>query len=264
MKNHQTCQICGHQTQTTCTKCAQRIHKQLTQIHQYTIQAHNELTPSQTGNGATSERTLGIRLDALDLIAGNDVLPILESWEQMFRQEWGYTPWGPTTANRCKTHTNQALAYLTATIAFHQAHIDRILQHPTANDYNSEIHQCWQQARTAARAQPRQAWRVTCPTDTNNGECGNTLSITGQDLDQTITCHKCRTHWPTERLLWVVATSSQADLWIDTEAASKQTGIPESTLRRWAKQGRIKKQGTRYEYKSLITALQTTHTQPAV
>lgn len=242
---------------TNTTHAKNRIRNQLQDIIQYTNQAAHELEPTNGTDAPSSERSIGIRLEALDLLAGHDVLPVLESWERMLREEWGYTPMGPTTAQRTAGQTNQTLAALTGTIHFHQTHLERTLQHPAARDYMSEITTCWHIARNAARAQPRTAWRVTCPTDTNTGECGHTLRVTGQDFGSTITCKHCHTTWHTERLLWVVASSTEADMWIDTEAAVKQTGIPEATLRRWGKQGRIKRKGALYEYKSLTRILTT-------
>jgi hypothetical protein len=252
MKKDNFCVICQNKTTANiCTKCQNRTRNHLNQIIKYTTYAANELAPSQNGDGRTTEQSLGINLDALDLITGNTVLPVLESWETMYRNEWGHTPIGPITLARAQGKPNQTIAYLTGTITYLNHHLDRISQHTTAKDFTNEIASCWHQARTAARRQPRQAWRVTCPADTNHGECGNVLRVTGQDFDNEITCRKCRTTWPTERLLRVVAASKDAEIWVDTEAATRHTGVPAATLRRWGKQGKIKKRGTMYEYKSL-------------
>jgi hypothetical protein len=255
------CHICETPTKTNlCTRCQTRTRNQLNEIIKYTTIATTELQPTQNGDGRTTEQSVGINLDALDLITGNDVLPILESWETMYRHEWGYTPLGPVTLKRATNQTNQPLAQLAGCITFLKHHLDRIATHDTATDFSHEIASCWYQARNAARRQPRHAWRVTCPTDTNTGECGNTLRITGQDFGQEITCKKCQTLWPTDRLLHVVATSTEAEIWVDTEAAARHTGVPESTLRRWGKTGKIKRKGSLYEYKSLNKIITTTTT----
>jgi hypothetical protein len=256
MKEHQSCVICNHETpRIACARCQNRIARHLTDIVEYTALAAGELLPGQGGDGRSNERSIGIRIEALDLIAGNDVLPILESWERMFRDEWGYAPWGPTTLGRGQGQADQATAYLTGTVAFLRGNLEKICGHPAVDDFAAEVTTCWHQARNAARRQPRQAWRVTCPADTDTGECGTWLRVTGQDFGQEISCRKCRTTWPTERLLMVVATSTEADLWIDTEAATRHTGVPEASLRRYAKQGKIKRQGSLYEYKSLTTVM---------
>ena len=40
-------------------------------------------------------------------------------------------------------------------------------------------------------------------------------------------------------------------MWVDAAAAARHTGVPESTLRRWARQGKVRRRGTMYEYKSI-------------
>ena len=258
MRTEQPCAICEHPTnRTTCTRCATRISRHLAEIVEFTALAYGELLPGQGGDGRSTERGLGVRIDALDLIAGFDVLPVLESWERLFREEWGLAPWGPTTALRGAGQADQAAAYLTGTVGFLRAHLDRITEHPAVGDFAGEVSTCWQQARNAARRQPRQAWRVTCPADTDDGECGEWLRVTGEDFGGEVTCRSCRTSWVTERLLWVVASSTEADMWVDVAAAVKHTGVPESTLRRWARQGKVKRRAAMYEYKSLALMVRT-------
>lgn len=250
-----TCKNCKTKSDwALCWRCQNKTQRQLTEIITYTKIAATELQPSQNGDGRTTEQSLGINLDALDLITGLDVLPTLEKWESHYRNQWQLTPIGPVTLQRGQ-QPNPQLAYLTGTVQFLKHHLPRIGEQPTATTFTHEITSCWHQARTAARRQPRHAWRVTCPTDTNQGECGNILRVTGQDFDNEITCRKCQTTWPTERLLHVVATSQEAEIWVDTEAAARHTGVPESTLRRWGKQGRIKRRGSLYEYKSLTNVI---------
>lgn len=253
------CQQCQTTRDTNlCPNCQNRTTRQLSQIVQYVHIAASELAPNTNGDGRTTEQSLGINLDALDLIAGNDVLPILESWETMYRNEWQLTPYGPVSAHRAANAPNPTTGLLIGTTEFLKHHLPRIAKHDTAQDFTHEIASCWHQARTAARRQPRQAWRVTCPTDTTQGECGNPLRVTGEDFGNEITCRKCRSTWPTERLLHVVATSQEAEIWVDTEAAARHTGVPESTLRRWGRQGKIKRRGAMYEYKSLNNVIRET------
>ena len=258
MRTEQPCAICEHPTRAaTCPRCLTRIGRHLTEIVEFAQIAHQELLPGQGGDGRSTERSLGVRLDALDLIAGFDVLPVLESWERLFREEWALAPWGPTTSMRGAGQADQAAAYLVGTVGFLRAHLDRIGEHPAVGDFATEVATCWQQARNAARRQPRQGWRVTCPADTDDGECGEWLRVTGEDFGGEVTCRSCRTSWPTERLLWVVASSSEADMWVDAAAAARHTGVPESTLRRWARQGKVRRRGTMYEYKSIALMVRT-------
>jgi hypothetical protein len=256
MNETNACLICGKQTpRMACARCQNRMAAQLTDILEYTALASGELLPGQGGDGRSSERGLGIRLEALDLVAGHDVLPVLESWERMFREEWGYAPWGPTTFARGRGQADQPLAYMTGTVAFLRGNLEKICGHVAVDDFASEVNTCWHQARSAARRQPRQAWRVTCPTDIDDGECGNVLRVSGQDFGGTITCKRCSTTWLTDRLLMVVASSNHAELWLDPEAAAEWVGVGVRTLRKWAKLGKIKRDQGRYEVHSLREAL---------
>jgi hypothetical protein len=250
------CVICQHNTDRyACTKCQRRISDHLGDIVNYAALAEDELLPGRGGDGRSTERSLGIRLQALDLVSGHTVLPILESWERMFREEWGYAPWGPTSLERGKGQQDQPTAYLTGTVAFLRGNLDRICQHAAVDDFSSEITQVWRQAREAARQQPRQAWRVTCPADADDGECGNVLRITGEDFGREVTCKACRTTWPTDRLLMVVATSTQARLWVDAAAINTMAGLTDRTLRRWAKEGRISRQGGLYDFAQVMDTM---------
>jgi hypothetical protein len=83
------------------------------------------------------------------------------------------------------------------------------------------------------------------------------LIVSGEDFDGSITCRGCRTTWPTERLLRVVASSKDSELWLDAEAASRWLGVNTRTLRRWAAEGVIRRSGGRYDLhslKALVTA----------
>jgi hypothetical protein len=247
-----TCAICAKQTdRNTCQRCTNRISSQLADILTYLALAEDELTPGRGGDGRSTERSIGLRIEALNMVMGGDIIATLESWERVFREDWDYSPYGPASLKRNRGKANQVEATLTGIVRFHRTNLDRIAEHPAVDEFAREVGACWSNARDAANQQPRQAWRVTCPADTDEGECGHHLRVTGQDFGGQVLCNKCRTHWHTDRLLMVVATSQEADLWIDVEAAARHTNVPEATLRRYAKEGKITKRGSLYEYKSL-------------
>lgn len=256
MNEARKCVICQQATDhMACITCQRRIRNNLADIQTYAALAANELIPGRGGDGRSTERGLGIRLDALDLVAGFDVLPVLELWERDWRETYHLAPYGPASAERNAGQASEAT--LTSVLRFLGQWLDRACtDHPAIDDFHDEVRTCWHQARQAANAQPRQAWRVTCPTDQGDSECGNPLRVTGQDFGNTINCRQCQTTWPTERLLMVVASSQRAELWLDPEAASEWVGVNPRTLRKWASQGKIKREHGRYEVHSLRNALQ--------
>jgi hypothetical protein len=251
MNESRTCVICQHETEhMACIKCQRRMSAHLGEIVTYAALAANELIPGRGGDGRGTERGLGVRLDALDFVAGFDVLPVLELWERDWRETYGLTPYGPASAERNAGKGQEST--LVGVVGFLRQWLDRACtDHPAIDDFHDEVRTCWHQARNAANAQPRQAWRVTCPADTDDGECGTVLRVTGDDFGGCVTCKGCKATWPTDRLLMVVASSNEADMWVDTDVAVRHTGVAESTLRRWGKAGKIKRHGSLYEYKSL-------------
>ena len=248
------CQICNHPT--PCHKCETRLRRWLTEIIDYHAQATHELTPNRNGDGRTSERSLGIRLDALDLICGLDVLPTLESWETMFRADWGLTPYGPTSLTRTHhTTTDAPTTYLTGTIQFLTTHLPQILTHPAAPDFHNETRELHRQAQAAANQTPRTTWRITCPTDTPEGRCANTIKVSGDELDGTTTCRQCHTTWQIRRLLLVALHDSETAIWVDPEACIRLLGVDDSALRRWHREGKIRRNAGRYCLTDVMTAV---------
>jgi hypothetical protein len=253
MNESRTCVICQHETEhMACIKCQRRMSAHLGEIVTYAALAANELIPGRGGDGRGTERGLGVRLEALDFVAGFDVLPVLESWERMFRDEWGYAPWGPTTAARGRGQRDQASAYLTGTVTFLTQHMDKIADHPAVDDFAAEVGHCWHRARSAARQQPRQAWRIACPADRQDGECGNPLRITGEDVDHNIHCRACGSVWTLRRLL-LVAIASGVPIWLDIESAAEYFSLHPGTLRKWARAGHIHKKGNQFDFQSIYS-----------
>jgi hypothetical protein len=256
MNESRTCVICQHATERmACLKCQRRMHDHLGEIVTYAALAGAELLPGRGGDGRSTERGLGIRLDALDFIAGFDVLPVLELWERDWRETYGLTPYGPASAERNAGKGQEST--LVSVIGFLRQWLDRACtDHPAIDDFHDEVRTCWHQARNAANAQPRQAWRVTCPADTNDGECGHLMRVTGDDFGGYVTCRGCKATWPTDRLLLVVASSSQAVLWIDAAAIVSMLNVSERTLRRWATDGRVERKAGLYNFGQIAQAAQ--------
>jgi hypothetical protein len=251
MNESRTCVICQHATERmACLKCQRRMHDHLGEIVTYAALAGAELLPGRGGDGRSTERGLGIRLDALDFIAGFNVLPVLELWERDWRETYGLTPYGPASAERNAGKGQEST--LVSVIGFLRQWLDRACtDHPAIDDFHDEVRTCWHQARNAANAQPRQAWRVTCPADTNDGECGKSLRLTGEDVDGIIVCRKCKTNWTFERLLRVAFNSTAATIWLDPESAETYFSISRNTLRKWAKANHIQYEGGRYNFQSV-------------
>lgn len=246
--------------------------RQLSDVLEYQALAGDNLLPGQGGDGRSTERTLGINVAALDTSAAFDAIAVLESWERIWREDYGLTPYGPASAERVQRltaitddpdiegvrHEGMKLqrATLVGIVTFLQSWLGKTCtEHPAVDEFASELRTLHRQMQQAAGQTQRAAWRVTCPSDTNDGECGQVLRVSGEDFGGQVTCRACSTTWPVDRLLRVVASSRHAELWLDPEAASEWLGVHQRTLRGWARDGRIRRERGRYEVHSLKEAL---------
>lgn len=260
-----TCQLCDRDT----CRCLHRMRQQLATIATNYTHAEKQLMPAQGGDGRSNERPIGIRINALDFIAGNTILPQLEEWEKDWRSFFDLTPFGMASLQRsldaARRHAESPNAYdpypstqrrLEGCIAFLTEWVDQALQqHPAITDFAIELRDLHQQSNTAANKQPTNAWWITCPATTDDGDCGNRLRAEGRDLDGTLHCRQCGTTWNVERLLRVAAADKQSEIWLTPDDAARLFGIPERTLRNWAKRGYIKRAHGQYEHHSIRNAL---------
>ena len=259
-----TCPICHRDTTSTCHRCIHRMRQHLTEITTNYKLAKHQLQPTR-GDGRSSERGLGVRLIALDFIAGNDVLRTLEDWERDWRSFFEFTPFGEATLERATSHAKQqkpgtkyddTYQQLNACTAFLDAWLDKAAQqHPAITDFAQELRDQWKTSQHAANIHPPNTWIITCPATLDDTDCGNKLHITGQDFDTNVTCRRCHTTWPVERLLRVAAADSQAEIWLAPEDAAHLFGIHLSTLKRWARKGLITKRHGQYEHHSIRDAI---------
>ena len=245
------CIVCvRHDTKRmACERCEATMRTRLSDLRQLMDLAGINLIPGKGGDGRSSERSLGINVSALDASAGFDAIAILESWERIWREDYGLTPYGPASAARNTGGLGQMLSGI---VDFLQSWLGKSCdEHPAIDEFARELRDLHRVYEQAAGIRHRPSWRVTCPADTSEGECGASLRVTLEDFDSTVYCRSCETTWATERLLRVTASSKLAELWLDAEAASEWLGVHPSTLRKWAVEGRIKREHGRYEVHSL-------------
>jgi hypothetical protein len=257
MNESKSCVICERETtRMACYRCQKRMNDRLTDILKYRALVEAELLPGSAGDGRSLEQTIGLRVNALDFATGLTVVDVLELWERDWRDTFGLSPYGQASLER-NQGKQQATSVLVGVVAFLQTWMDKACDsHPAIDEFHGELDHCWRHARSAANQQPRQAWRVTCPADTGTGECGNFLRVSGQDFGGTLTCRKCKTNWPTYRLLMVVVSSKQAVLWIDKAAICSVIGFDERTIKRWAQEGKVERRNGLYNFQDVLSVAQ--------
>lgn len=105
-----TCPVCTRRDPadglTVCAVCLGRIDDDLARIVELVALAGDWLHPRATGTSEGSRSVPGSRpplsVDVLDAAIGLDVLPLLESWERLVREHFGYGPYGPASLLRTK------------------------------------------------------------------------------------------------------------------------------------------------------------------
>ena len=106
MNESGTCTICQRPTQRmACERCETTMRRQLSDVLEYQALAGDNLVPGQGGDGRATERSLGINIAALDTSAAFDAIAVLESWERLWREDYGLTPYGPASAERVQRLT---------------------------------------------------------------------------------------------------------------------------------------------------------------
>lgn len=230
---------------------------QLNDILEFYALTEGELEPGRGGSGTTStEPTLGVRIAALDFLAGNDVIGTLAEWEKAWREDRRLSD-APITTKPSTT--------LSSVIRFLNTWLSLVSESdPAMDEFARELNECWGIARGAARigSKPR-AWTIDCPADLSNedtdtptdeGICSNELRITGNDLDlkRRIPCKQCGTSWTVDRLLLVAADTNRSHIWLDAEALCARLGVSRRTLNRWVASGEVAKQHGLYDARPII------------
>ena len=111
--------------------------------------------------------------------------------------------------------------------------------------------------RTAARVTAAPAWVVECPAeDPDAGRCGHRLQVRS-DLAEQVHCRACGSTWTGRRLLTVAASDKGATIMLDAAAVFELLGVPETTLRRWARKGRGRREHGLYDLADVHAAMLT-------
>jgi hypothetical protein len=261
MSEKETCQACRRDLRPEelgsriCLACVRKTDRNLAEIVTFYALTENELLPGKTGGGKSPERSIGIRIDALDFLAGYAILDVLESWERYLRETYNLGPFGPASAART-AGKQQTPTALTETVRFLRTWLPQASKDFDAiDDLVTEIRDAHREAERVARQNRAATWRVTCPTLTDSGDCG-TLLVVPPDLEETVTCKTCATRWSVDRLLTITANEKSGGVWLDPEACALRLGVSEVTLRRWAREGRIERKAGRYDLTSVRAAVE--------
>jgi hypothetical protein len=252
-----TCVVCASQIDAAiagqrmaCTSCETRMRGQLVDVLEFYALAECELVPGPGGAGRGTERSIGVRLAALDFLAGHDVVAVLASWEGEWRETYGLA---------IEPMLSRPVPALSRSVAFLRAWLPRACaDHPAVDEFARELRECWSIAQGAARVAPARSLSITCVADDGrraDGICGKRIPVGVDDIRGLVTCRRCRTTWDVPHLMRVAISMPEAELWADPEAASAYFRLHPGTLRKWAGAERIRREHGRYELHSIHVAI---------
>ena len=241
------CTICGKKAERpgACTRCAARVRNQIAEIPQLHKEAKQFLQPSRTGSGAAStERSIGINVAALDFTMATELLRTLHAWESTIRFDRKLTR--PAMLIREATTEAEVLASAT----FHLTHLDWSLAQEWAADFAHEIQIIHAKGRAAAKRFSEQPRRIPCPTD----DCKKYVVIDADNLTAEVSCFGCKQQWSVLRLIALAMSNPSKTFYLDVEAIAMWLGITEREVYRTIKKNDIQRKGSLYDIAAIIKA----------
>jgi hypothetical protein len=218
-----------------CTECHERTSGHLGELVGWYDAAATLLLPgSSTGGGRSTERTIGIRVAALDIRNGREWIDVLHSWERVVREErqLAAVPLWSSAADPTR-------ATLVRLVAFHHAHLDwMMLRFPAVDEFADEVSRLARQGRALQPSGADSRFRVACPTD----GCGRQITVGADDVAGNVICRHCGV----ERTVEFLMRAAEGDHWADADALSVRFGVTTRTLRRWAASGDVRRRNGLY------------------
>lgn len=247
-----TCSICHKPTQNegACWSCRLKLQSHLIELPELQYEAGKFITPSRTGSGAVStERSIGVNVNALDFSMATELLSILHSWESMVRFDRNLTP--PALLKKEPTID----AEVQATCDFHLAHLDWIITQDWACDFASEVAELHAKGMAAAKRFTEQPRRIPCPTD----DCKkfvviDVIKVKENGLGNEVTCFGCKQSWSLIRLVTLAMSNPNRKFFLDVEAIALWLGIKPRQVYSIVKNNQIERHGNLYSLGDVINA----------
>lgn len=258
------CPICARREpsegETVCRPCLNRIDDNLARIVELVRWASAWLSP-RTGSGNTGRSVPASRppldIASLDAAMGNDVLPVLESWERLTREFYGLAPYGPASLSRNAAMSQggpvTAPVTVRGCVAFLRANLARIAEsvdYPI-DDLATEVRELRIGLEYLDPDHERpEGIRVPCPADHPEGDgrsCSHRLPVDAKRPADDVECRRCGTVWTSGRLILVALNDPGVTIWAYPDVIEDALGIPSRTLRQWATDGHVRRNGSQYD-----------------
>ena len=246
------CQLCNRDTSVEglCNRCHSRLHSWLDDLPEFWRLAHDELLPGRTGSGASStERTIGLNVNALSFIAGDDILGVLHEWERLIREERQLTK--PALLKKLPLADE-----ITTAVVFAQTHLQWSGQQAWIEDFATELAELHHKGMSAAKAFVSHERKIPCPATMPDGEyCGFKLKVNKDDPMDIFSCPKCKSEWTTLRMVAVALSSpGLTEIWLDAEAIGSYLNMSAKNVQQFARRHHIRQRGELYDLKAFLAA----------
>lgn len=244
------CTICTKPTEQVglCARCHNGLHKKLDDILEFWQLAHDELLPGRSGSGGrSSERTIGLNVNALSFIAGHDILGCLHEWEKLIREARELTP--PALVAKAKSLEDE----ITQGVKFAQANLAWSGTQDWIADFAGEVKDIHSQGMQAAKQFVEKTRRIPCPATMPDGQyCEKPLKVDSDDPLKLFECRKCGTTWSTIRLIAVAMSNPQQPVWLDAEAIGTYLGMTYKNVHEFARRHKIARRGELFDLQQII------------
>jgi len=250
------CHVCGRSPRSAdevwpeavCQRCVQQMRDDLDRIAGAWQHLCDEATPAASSAGSTGERPLPGGAARLAFIGRGMTSPAgcLAHIAACLRQtivgvEPGHTPVVPR-----------------ATLPLIAAAVRADLDSGGLADPDIDLHARMLSSLAALGTElcgwSEQGLWVRCPSPMPDGSlCGRRLRVDAANLHTSVTCWWCHTAWTVAQLLHR-AVHADGDAWADVESIATQLGLDVSTVKTWARTGRVASRGLQVRIPDVVAA----------
>ncbi len=217
----------------------------LTELPELQQGAASFVSPSRSGSGSPStERSIGLNVNALDYSMGKELLGLLHKYEALIRRGRSLTP--PALLDREATVELE----VAATVSFHLAHLEWTVQQDWLENFAGLVKELHSKGMAANKRFIEQPRKIPCPTD----ECKAHIVIDIENLLAGATCHKCRTSWTIYRLLSLAMNNPNRTFWLDADAICLWMRISKTDLNKIVKDHKIPTKNGLYDISAIAKA----------
>jgi hypothetical protein len=190
----------------------------------------------------TTERSIGVNVNALDYAVGGELLGILHSWEAEIRSARQLTP--PALVKQLATIELE----VEATCSFHIAHLDWTASQEWIGDFYNEVKELHQRGMGAAKRFVEKPRRIPCPTD----DCKKFIVIDVEFLLGDVKCFGCKNEWSLLRLIALAMSNKTKKFYLDVEAIALWLGVSERQVWKIIKANSVSRKGQLYDISEIV------------